>query len=315
MKLHQLRYVWEVYRHHLNISQAAEALYTSQPGISKQLRLLEDELGVSLFVRHGKRIIALTEPGKLVLKKAEKVMRELDNIYAISADLASKSDGQLSIAGDYDFTRQQLPHAIARFKEIFPKIKVSIYPANAEEVIRKVSCCEVSLGIIAQRLSCDLDLLYLPGQTWNYALLLSSSHPLTLKERIELHDLLEFPLITYSRDLESQESVSLAYHKAGLPLPEVSIASVDADTIKAYVLKNLGIGLVNTLALDWERLEKDLEVISVSHLFSSSQCHIVLRQEQYLNRYMYDLIGWITPGLSPARIDELRKEVPSDYMI
>lgn len=315
MKLHQLRYVWEVYRHHLNISQAADALYTSQPGISKQLRLLEDELGVSLFVRQGKKIVALTEPGELILKKAEKIMRELNNIYAISADLASKSEGQLTIAGDYDFTRQQLPHAIARFKQAYPKIKVSIYADSVEEVIRKVSGCEVDLGIITQHSSFDSDLLYLPGETGNYDLLLLPDHPLALKEYIELQDLLAFPLITYSGDLQNQESVALAYHKAGLPLPEVSIASMDTDTIKAYVLKGLGIGLINSLGLDWDRLEADLEVVSIAHLFSSPQCHMVLRQGQYLHRYMYDLIGWIVPGLSPERIDQLREEKPSDYMI
>ncbi|MBN3860350.1 LysR family transcriptional regulator [Neisseriaceae bacterium PsAf] len=315
MKLQQLRYVLEVYKQNLNVSDAAQVLFTSQPGISKQIRLLEDELGIQIFIRQGKRITAVTEPGKLILETAEKVLREAENIKQIGDELSNKNSGEINLAGVYGFTRCELPEKMCAFKQNYPNVKVSVLPTSSVEIARLVAEYEVDLGIINQNLSFNPELVYLPCNTWSYQLIMPIDHELADKHEIELEDLLKYPLITYDYDFVNQEKIVRVFQKAGLDLPNVTLSSFDADVIKTYVKMGLGIGLIESMAVDLETLDESLEVVSVSHLFSEVETRIIMRKDQYIRGYTYDLINLLNPELTKERIDQLMHEVAVDYVI
>lgn len=315
MKLQQLRYAIEVFKQNLNVSEAAQALFTSQPGISKQIRLLEDELGIQIFIRQGKRIIAVTEPGKLVLETAEKVLRETQNIKKISQELSNQSSGSVDIAGVYGYVRYELPEKMLAFKKRYPDVKVSILPTNSVEVTKLVLDYEIDFGIINQNLSYNDELCYLPCNTWSYQLIMPMEHELAIKAELSLEDITKYPLITYDHDYINQERIVRAFQKANVDLPQVSLSSFDADVIKTYVKMGMGIGLIESQAVDLKTLDPDLESISVSHLFSEVETRIILRKDQYIKGYIYDLISLINPQLNKVRIDQLMSEVNVDYEI
>ncbi|QRN41156.1 MAG: LysR family transcriptional regulator [Neisseriaceae bacterium] len=315
MTLQQLRYVLEVYKQNLNVSDAAQVLFTSQPGISKQIKLLENELGIQIFVRQGKRITAVTEPGQLILQTAERVLREAENIKRIGDELSNKNCGEINLAGVYGFMRYELPKKMYAFKQSYPDIRVSVLPTNSVEVARLVAEYEVDFGVINQDLYFNPELVYLPYNTWSYQLIMPVDHQLADKHEIELEDLLKYPLITYDYSFVNQETVVRMFQKAGLDLPNVALSSFDADVIKTYVKMGLGIGLIESMAVDLETLDESLEVVSVSHLFSEVETRIIMRKNQYIRGYIYDLINILNPELTKERIDKCIHEVAVDYVI
>ena len=268
MKLQQLRYFLEVYRCNLNISEAAEILFTSQPGISKQIKLLEDELGVQLFVRHGKRIVAVTPPGQAVLEIAERIFRDVQSIRNIGTEFAEQDSGRLTIATTYTQARHVLPPVVAEFFRQYPKVGLSLLPAEPSAVDRMVAEGLADFAINSEADARHSELRHISARAWNRCVLVPQGHTLAGKGRIRLADLSSVPLIGYT-DAEQDAALQQAFAGSGLALPQVALSSMDAGVIKTYVRAGLGVGLVADTAYDPQR-DADLVCLPADHLFKPS---------------------------------------------
>ncbi|MBH5330282.1 LysR family transcriptional regulator [Eikenella sp. S3360] len=314
MKLQQLRYFLEVYRCNLNISEAAEILFTSQPGISKQIKLLEDELGVQLFVRHGKRIAAVTPPGQAVLEIAERIFRDVQSIRNIGTEFAEQDSGRLTIATTHTQAQHVLPPVVAEFFRQYPKVELSLVPAEPSAVDRMVADGLADFAINSEADERHSELRYISARAWNRCVLVPKGHGLAGRERIGLADLSAVPLIAYT-DAAQDAALQAAFAGSGLPLPRVVLASVDAGVIKTYVRAGLGAGLLADTAYDPER-DDDLACLRADHLFQPSFTYIVVRQDAYLRNYAYDFIQLYLPGLSRERIEQaLYEPIREDFSI
>ncbi|OAM30038.1 MULTISPECIES: LysR substrate-binding domain-containing protein [Eikenella] len=314
MKLQQLRYFLEVYRCNLNISEAAEILFTSQPGISKQIKLLEDELGVQLFVRHGKRIAAVTPPGQAVLEIAERIFRDVQSIRNIGTEFAEQDSGRLTIATTHTQARHVLPPVVAEFFRQYPKVELSLLPAEPSAVDRMVAEGLADFAINSEDGERHSELRYISARVWNRCVLVPKGHDLAGRARIGLADLSGTPLIGYT-DAAQDTALQAAFAGSGLPLPKVVLSSVDAGVIKTYVRAGLGAGLLADAAYDPER-DDDLACLRADHLFKPSLTYIVVRQDAYLRNYAYDFMQLYLPGLSRERIEQaLYEPIREDFSI
>ena len=314
MKLQQLRYFLEVYRCNLNISEAAEILFTSQPGISKQIKLLEDELGVQLFVRHGKRIVAVTPPGQAVLEIAERIFRDVQSIRNIGTEFAERDSGHLTVAATYTQARYVLPPVVAEFFRQYPKVGLSLMPAEPAAVDRMVADGVADFAINSEADTRYSELRYISARAWNRCVLVPKSHVLAQGRRVALEDLSAVPLIGYT-DIEQDTALQAAFAGSGLPLPKVVLSSADAGIIKTYVRAGLGIGLLADTAYDPQR-DDDLMCLPVGHLFQPSFTYIVVRQDTYLRNYAYDFMQLYLPGLTRERIEQaLYEPIREDFSI
>lgn len=316
MKLQQLRYALEVYRQNLNVSEAAEVLYTSQPGISKQIRLLEEELGVPIFVRHGKRMVAVTVPGKIVLETAERILREVKNIKRIGTEFADHASGSLTIATTYTLARYGLNQVIAEFMQRFPNVQLSVLPMNSSALDKMVLDGEVDFAIGTELANQHPELRKLSCYPWNRSLIVADNHPLLkLKRPLQLADISSQPIITYELDFQDTTNVIRAFERAHLALPRIVLASTDTEIIKTYVRLGLGVGLIATAAFDKER-DQDLHCISAEHLFEPSFSHIVLRQDVYLRGFSYEFLALFAPMLTREQIEAaLFEPIHEDFSI
>ena len=266
MKLQQLRYFLEVYRCNLNISEAAEILFTSQPGISKQIKLLEDELGVQLFVRHGKRIVAVTPPGQAVLEIAERIFRDVQSIRNIGTEFAEQDSGHLTIATTYTQARHVLPPVVAEFFRQYPKVGLSLVPAEPSAVDRMVAEGLVDFAINSEADARHSELRHISARAWNRCVLVPQGHELADKNRISLADLSSMPLIGYT-EAGQDTALQQAFSSSGLALPQVVLSSMDAGVIKTYVRAGLGVGLLADAAYDPQR-DADLVCLpAIIHLY------------------------------------------------
>ncbi|AZR58702.1 LysR substrate-binding domain-containing protein [Eikenella corrodens] len=314
MKLQQLRYFLEVYRCNLNISEAAEILFTSQPGISKQIKLLEDELGVQLFVRHGKRIVAVTPPGQAVLEIAERIFRDVQSIRNIGTEFAEQDSGRLTIATTYTQARHVLPPVVAEFFRQYPKVGLSLLPAEPSAVDRMVAEGLADFAINSEADARHSELRHISARAWNRCVLVPQGHALAGKGRIGLADLSSVPLIGYT-DAEQDTALQQAFAGSGLALPQVALSSMDAGVIKTYVRAGLGVGLVADTAYDPQR-DADLVCLPADHLFKPAFTYIVVRQDAYLRNYAYDFMQLYLPSLTRKRIEQaLYEPIREDFSI
>ncbi len=314
MKLQQLRYVLEVAKNNLNISEAAEVLFTSQPGISKQIRLLEDELGVLIFIRNGKRIVSVSEPGKAVIRIAEQIMRQTRNIKKIGDNFAHISMGELSIATSHTQARYVLPPIVSRFARKFPKVRLIIKQGSPAEVCDMALRGEVDFAIATEELNDSKEMTLLPCYDWNRSVIVPTTHPLRAKKRqLTLADIAAYPLVTYEFALTSHSRIYQAFQAEGLT-PSVALSAVDSDVIKTYVRLGLGPGLMETMAFVPEQ-DKDLYQIDVSHLFPASTTKIALRKDCYLRGYAYHFIELFAPQLTREKIEEALYTPPEPYIV
>ncbi|MBI0128806.1 MULTISPECIES: CysB family HTH-type transcriptional regulator [Snodgrassella] len=316
MKLQQLRYAVEVYRQNLNVSEAAEVLFTSQPGISKQIRMLEEELGVRLFVRHGKRMVAVTAPGKIVLETAERILREVQNIKSIGTEFADQNIGSLTIATTHTLARYALPKIISAFVECYPQVQLSIHTASPKAISHMVLEGEVDFAIGMEMESEHPELRKLSCKAWNRSIVVPDNHPLLdLKRPLRLEDITAYPLITYDIAFAEQSKIARAFTQEGYQLPRVKLASADTDVIKTYVAQGLGIGLLATMAFD-SKQDEGLQQISAEHLFEPSFIQIILRQDVYLRGFGYEFLALFAPGLTRSRIESaLYSSYEEDFSI
>lgn len=305
MKLHQLRYLHEVVKQGLNITSAAEALYTSQPGVSKQIQLIEEELGLQIFNRNGKRLTGLTEPGKEIVALATKVMRDIENIKRVGDEFSDVDTGALTIATTHTQARYKLPAAVKAFISQYPKVKLNIHQGNPSQVAEQVVSGEADIGIATEAISNYDSLLCLPCYHWNRCVVVPHGHPLLLGGPITLEKLASYPLITYDFAFTGGTLVSKTFEDAGL-VPNVVLTAIDADVIKTYVSLGLGVGLLANMAYDAER-DTNLARIDVSHLFADSTTYLGIRKDAFLRSYMYGFIEMIAPHFNRAAVNSALK--------
>ncbi len=302
MKLQQLRYIWEVARHDLNVSATAESLYTSQPGISKQIRLLEDELGVQVFTRSGKHLTEVTAAGKDIIDLAGKILGEVENIRKVSADHKDESHGSLTIATTHTQARYALPQVITRFIEKYPGISLHMQQGTPMQISELVVNRKVDFAIATEALELFSDLVMLPCYRWNRSIVVPKGHPLTKIDRPTLEDVAKYPIVTYVFGFTGRSHLDNAFSEKGLQ-PKVVFTAVDADVIKTYVRLGLGIGIIASMAYD-ESVDSELCALDASHLFQTEITQIGFRKNAHLRGYMYDFISQFAPHLTKELVEQ-----------
>ena len=305
MKLHQLRYLQEVAQQNLNITNAAEALYTSQPGVSKQIQLFEEEIGLQIFQRNGKRLTGITEPGALILTLAAKVIRDVENIKRVADEFGNVVTGTLTIATTHTQARYKLPAAVKSFMSNYPLVKLNIHQGNPLQVAEQVASGEADIGIATESISSFDSLLCLPCYQWNRCVVVPKDHPLLADGVLTLQKLASYPLITYDFAFTGGTLVSKVFSDAGLS-PNVVLTAIDADVIKTYVTLGLGVGLLANMAYDPER-DANLVRVDVSHLFPDSTTYLGVRKDAFLRSYMYGFIELIAPHFNRAAVNAALK--------
>ncbi|CAI8362730.1 HTH-type transcriptional regulator CysB [Porticoccaceae bacterium] len=302
MKLQQLRYIWEVAHNDLNISATAASLYTSQPGISKQIRLLEDELGVEIFSRSGKHLTRVTPTGEQILKIAGDILSQVESIKQLTQESNSPNLGSLSIATTHTQARYALPPVIQDFIAKYPDVSLHMHQGTPIQISEKAADGTVDFAIATEALELFSDLLMMPCYRWNRCILVPKDHPLAKLSEISIEDVAEHQIVTYVFGFTGRSKLDDAFSEKGLT-PKVVFTATDADVIKTYVRLGLGIGIVAHMAYDPE-LDTDLVAIEAGHLFASSVTSIGFRKGTYLRGYMYDFIRGFAPHLTRDVVDE-----------
>jgi len=302
MKLQQLRYIWEVAHHNLNVSQTAQSLYTSQPGISKQIRLLEDELGVEIFSRSGKHLTQITPAGESILKTAGEIMRKVESIKSVAQEFCDERKGSLALATTHTQCRYVLPEVIQGFIEKFPDVALHMHQGTPTQISELAADGTADFAIATEAMELYSDLVMLPCYKWNRSILVPKNHPLAQVSRPTLEELSSYSLVTYTFGFTGRSKLDEAFTAKGL-VPKVVFTAADADVIKTYVRLGLGVGIVASMAYD-PAVDSDLVAIDASHLFEASVTKIGFRKGSFLRGYMYDFIEMFAPHLTQEIIQE-----------
>ena len=295
MKLQQLRCIYEVVQNQFNISRAAESIHTSQPGVSKQIQLLEEEIGVKLFQRNGKRLSGLSEPGIRVYESIVEIMREVKNIKNISDEYERKDSGSFTIATTHTQARYKLPVVVESFVKKYPKINLNIHQGDPAQVTAQILNGEADVGIATESISLNDKIFCIPCYSWNRCLVMPKDHPLLRVKDINLNHLATYPMITYDYAFTGSTIVSKVFKEANIK-PNIMLTAIDADVIKTYVGLNLGVGLIAEMAFD-ENKDKNLVSRDVSHLFPTSTTYIGIRQDTFIRGFTFDFIKMFTPHM------------------
>jgi len=300
MKLQQLRYVWEVARNGMNVSAAAQSLFTSQPGISKQILQLEEELGVQIFVRNGKHLSGLTPAGARILEEAGAVLLKMDNIRNIAREFTDEKTGSLSIATTHTQSRYVLPDIIRRFVSQYPAVSLHMHQGTPLQIAEMAARGAADFAIATEAMELVGDLIMMPCYRWNRVLLLPQGHPLLGVAQLRHADIARYPLVTYVSGFTGRAKLDDAFRAHDL-VPQVVVTAADADVIKTYVRLGVGIGIVASMAWDADK-DADLVAVDVSHLFDFSTTRIGFRRGAVLRGFMLDFITMFAPHLQPALI-------------
>lgn len=319
MNLHQFRFVQEAVRRNLNLTEAAKALHTSQPGVSKAIIELEEELGVEIFSRHGKRLKRVTEPGQHVLKSIDLIMRELGNLKRIGEQYSAQDSGTLSIATTHTQARYVLPAHVAKLREVFPKVNVSLHQGAPDQVAKMVLDEVAEIGIATESLSGYPDLVTLPCYEWQHVLVIPSSHPLAQKERITLEDIAAEPIITYHPSFTGRTRIDAAFAHKQLT-PRIALEAIDSDVIKTYVRLGLGVGIVAEMAVR-ENLAGDLSgdgkgdlvVRPAGTLFGMNLARVAFKRSAYLRNFVYTFAELLSDRLDRHLIAKAMTGTNTDY--
>ncbi len=296
MKLQQLRYISEVARHDLNVSQTARSIYTSQPGISKQIRLLEDELGIEIFARSGKHLTHVTEPGREIVDAANEVLRRVASIESIAREYVDESSGSLAIATTHTQCRYVLPPVISQFIEQFPQVALHMHQGTPMQISELAANGTADFAIATEALELFNDLVMMPCYRWNRTVLVPKSHALAQESRLTIDNLAKYPIVTYTFGFTGRSKLDEAFAAKSLK-PRVVFTAADADVIKTYVRLGLGVGIVARMAHDTAH-DQDLVALDVSHLFEPSVTRIGFRKDSFLRSYMFDFIQMFAPHLN-----------------
>ncbi|UIF85517.1 CysB family HTH-type transcriptional regulator [Cupriavidus sp. UYPR2.512] len=302
MNLHQFRFVREAVRQNYNLTEAAKALYTSQPGVSKAIIELEEELGVDIFTRHGKRIRSLTEPGRRILSSVEKILQEVESLKRVGMDYAAQDQGNFTIATTHTQARYALPRVISEFTKRYPKVRLSIQQGNPVQITDMLLHDQADIGIATEGISSDKNLVSLPGYQWTHMVITPPEHPLLDKKHLALEDLMGYPLITYDANFAGRTKIDKAFALRHLE-PDIVLEAIDADVIKTYVEIGLGVGIVAGVAYDAER-DRNLRGIPAGHLFGSNVTHLAVKQGAYLRSFVYTFIELFSPTLNRKLVEQ-----------
>ncbi|HEX5361820.1 MAG TPA: HTH-type transcriptional regulator CysB [Fluviicoccus sp.] len=301
MKLQQLRYIVEVARNNLNVSAAAQSLYTSQPGVSKQIRLLEDELGVEIFTRSGKHFTQITPAGKEVLAIAREMLRQAENIRQIGEEFSDPRRGKLSISTTHTQARYRLPPVIGAFRHRYPEVSLHIQQGTPQQIAQMASDGVTDFAIATEAMEHFSNLVLLPCYQWNRTVLVPRTHPLAQVGRLTLKEVADWPIVTYVFGFTGRSVLDDAFRREGLH-PNVVFTATDADVIKTYVRLGMGIGIIAHMAYEPE-VDNDLVALDASHLFPPSTTRMAFRRGMWLRGFMYDFIQEFSPHLTRERVE------------
>ena len=313
MNLQQLRYLCAVVDNGLNVSDAAEALYTSQPGISKQIRQLEDELGLRVFVRQGKRLTALTPAGEVVVATARRALREIANLKRVADEFRTEDAGVLGIATTHTQARYVLPPVLSKFAARFPKVRLVLHQGNPIQVAEQTLTGDVDVGIATEAVGDSPQLITLPCYRWNRGVLVPKGHPLSKVRPLSLEAVARYPIVTYDFAFTGRSAINAAFTARGLE-PNVVLSALDADVIKTYVELGMGVGIVATMAFDAAK-DAAFEMLDASHLFAASTTRLALRKGVFLRGYVYEFITLFAPQYTRSAVDAaLAGNAPVDVL-
>ncbi|MBA1279489.1 HTH-type transcriptional regulator CysB [Pseudomonas stutzeri] len=302
MKLQQLRYIWEVAHHDLNVSATAQSLFTSQPGISKQIRLLEDELGVEVFARSGKHLTRVTPAGERIITTAGEILRKCESIKQIAQEFSNEKRGTLSIATTHTQARYALPQVIRTFIKQYPDVSLHMHQGTPMQIAEMAADGTVDFAIATEGLEQFGDLVMMPCYRWNRCVVVPQGHPLTELDKLTLDALAEHPIVTYVFGFTGRSKLDEAFSHRGLS-PKVVFTAADADVIKTYVRLGLGVGIVARMAVD-AKLDPDLVVLDASELFEASVTKIGFRRGTFLRGFMADFIETFAPHLDREMLEK-----------
>jgi len=303
MNLHQMRFVREAVRQNFNLTEAAKALFTSQPGVSKAIIELEEELGVDIFTRHGKRIRGLTEPGRAVLKAVEVIMQEIDSLKSIGREFAAQDSGSLTIATTHTQARYCLPLVVQAFTARFPKVRLSLLQGNPKQVTEMVLKDQADLAIATEAIASLPGLISVPCYQWEHLVVVPPDHPLLKSQLLTLEEIAVYPLITYDAAFAGRSKIDQAFSLRNLR-PDVLLEAIDADVIKTYVELGLGVGIIAGMAFDPER-DRNLRAMPVGHLFGTNVSRLAIKHGAYLRSYVYTFIELLNPTLNRKLVEQL----------
>ena len=316
MNFQQLRIIRETVRQDFNLTTVANTLFTSQPGVSKHIKDLEDELGIEIFIRRGKRLLGLTEPGRELLVVVERILLDAQNARSIADHFSNRETGNLVIATTHTQARYALPEVIKRFKAEYPKVHLVLHQGSPREIAELLSAGEADIAIATEGLVSIPDSVSFPYYIWHHALVVPLGHPLTQLATITLADLADYPIVTYHEGFTGRTNIDRSFAEAGLA-PDIVLSAIDADVIKTYVDVGLGIGIIASMAYNPQR-DGNLERIDLPGLFDANTTRLALRRGIYLRSYAYEFIQKLVPGLTEEKIAETIRQAAAggeDYTI
>jgi LysR family transcriptional regulator, cys regulon transcriptional activator len=305
MNLQQFRYLREAVRQKMNLTAAARTLHTSQPGVSKAIIELEDELGVSVFARHGKRILGLTPPGQQVLDAAERIMTEIDNLKKLARDYAGSPEGTLRLATTHTQARYVLPPIVQRFAEKYPEVRLKLLQGNPPQIAAMLAAGQADVGMATETLAETPGLKSIPVFDWEHMVVVTKPHPLVRFakhcERLTLKELAKYPIVTYEAHFSGRSRIDAAFAAAGIE-PSIVLEAIDADVIKTYVLAGMGVGIVADLAT--QNHSEELVALKCGHLFGRNTTRLAVKQGAYLRGFVYAFIELVAPGWDRRRLEQ-----------
>lgn len=298
MNFQQLRIIRETVKRNYNLTEVANALFTSQSGVSKHIKDLEDELGIELFVRKGKRFLGLTEPGQELLEIVERMLLDAKNIKQLAEQFSNSEEGSLTIATTHTQARYALPPIVTQFKKLYPKVHLVLHQAGPAEIVAMLQEGQADIGIATEALDDIPNFAHFPFYTWNHTVIVPTGHPLESKPFLTLDDITAYPLITYYKGITGRAKIDAAFSKAGV-IPDIVMSALDSDVIKTYVELELGIGIVASVAFNAQR-DVGLHMLDCSRLFESNTTLIAVRRGHYLRGYAYRFIELCSSNLTDA---------------
>ena len=309
MNLQQLRYLCAIVDNNLNVSDAAESLFTSQPGVSKQVRQLEDELGVRVFVRAGKRLASITPAGEAVVSAARRALKEIENLKRVGAEYKSEDEGTFAIATTHTQARYVLPRVLRDFATRYPKVKLELHQGNPMQVAAQTASGDADVGIATEALASFPDLITMPCYTWTRCVLVPRGHPLAKVRPLTLAAVARYPIVTYDFTFTGRSQINAAFEAEGLT-PKVVLTALDSDVIKTYVELGMGVGIIAQMAWDPTR-DSAFEKLDAGHLFAPSTTRLALRRGVFLRGYIYDFIALFAPALDRGAVDAALAGAPT----
>ncbi len=313
MNLQQLRYAAEIARRGLNVSEAALALHTSQPGVSRQVRALEEELGVGIFQRQGKRLVAVTEAGREILAGIDRALAEIASLKAIAEEHSSEGRGHLTVAVTHTQARYALPKVVTAFKKRYPEVRLKLLQGSPHQLARLVIGGDADLAIATEALADYPELVSIPGYQWHHVIVVPAGHPLARAKTLTLEAIAKHPVVTYDPSFTGRSAIDRAFEQRGLA-PEIALTALDSDVIKSYVALGLGVGIVSSMAVARAK-EEGLVAIDAAHLFPTQVTRLAFRRGAYLRGFTVEFVRLFSPHTSAESLKRMAGGGASEFEI